>query len=185
MRIRTYKLEDNFSSIDFADEHAVWFGDPCYVVPGWDDSIDIWDKLCDAMFVSTTKQHPETGEVYTSREPLFDDSENIRVVEIDKAQGMEGKFYMWSTAYGDGSYPLTYKHHRIASLGVDAGCLSLVPKDLIERWGKMTDADQLGHFVTDFRKSGLYVEKGDMYWGDYNLLTSGTDVEDEWNEWND
>lgn len=183
MEIKTYKLE--MPHIDLSNESAVWFGDPCYVVPGWEDNIDIWDKLCNSMFVPVTRQHPTTGEVYTSREPLFDDKNDIRVVEIHDAQGMEGKFYMWSTAYGDGSYPLTYRHTKIESLGVDAGCLSLVPKDLIDRWGKNTSALQLGKFVTEFgAHDHLSVEEGDMHWGSYDLLT-GHDSQEDDEEWDD
>ena len=185
MDIKTYKLEDNFSRIGFEDEEAVWFGDPCYVVPGWNHDVDIWDKLCDSFYVSVTKQHPSTGEVYTSRESLFDERDNIRVVEIDRANGMEGKFYMWSTAHGDGSYPLTYRHTKIDSLGVDAGCLSLIPRDLIVRWGTLSSAQQLGKFVTEFETAHLSVTEGDMHWGHYDLLTGSNSHEDdeEWDEY--
>ena len=180
MDIRTYALQPNFSTIEFDRDEQIWFGDPCYVVPGWNDDVDLWTKLCDKMFHQVTKQHPDTGEIYNSTEYDFDDKNNIRVVETK-----DGKFYMWSTESGDGTYPLTHHHNRIAALGVDAGCLSLVPRSLIEKWGKMSSAESLGHFVDDHRKACLDVDGGDMYWGDYNLLTSweasrDMEEEDEW-----
>ena len=187
MEIQTYKLEDKFSKINLDGEQAVWFGDPCYVVPGWDDDVDLWDKLCDEMFTRVTRQHPETGEVYISRESNFDERNNVRVVHVLDDKGEGGKFYMWSTNYGDGSYPLLDRDKKIADLGVDAGCLSLVPMSLIEKWNKVSSAEQLGHIVTDF-KSGycLNIEEGDMYWGGYSLHTgyeSQEDAEAEEEHW--
>ena len=188
MDIKTYKLESKFSNIDLTAESAVWFGDPCYVVPGWDDQHDIWEELCNKMFIPVTRQHPDTGEAFTSREPFFDDKNNIRVVEIASSIGLGGKFYMWSTAHGDGSYPLTYNHVVQDRLGVDAGCLSLVPMSLIKAWGKETSAKQLGKIVTEFgSRDYISVEEGDMHWGNYDLLTGYESQEDdaelEWEEY--
>lgn len=181
MKIKTYKLEHNFSSVDFSNETEVWFGDPCYVVPGWDDDYDLWEKLCDKMFQQVTVQNPETGEVHTCHEPSFDERNNIRVVEIDDVQFDEPvRFYMWSTSYGDGCYPLVKDGDGVISkLGVDAGCLSVVPMSLIKKWNKEEDARELGYVTDDFRKARLEVENGDMFWGDYSLHTGGEDVEEE------
>ena len=191
MQIRTYQLQDNFSNIRYEDDQAVWFGDPCYVVPdeSHDSGNNIWGQLIDAMYTRVDRQHPVTGEVYRSTEPLFDDKQHIRVVEIDTSLvGMGGKFYMWSTAYGDGCYPLTYRHHLVKKLGVDAGCLSMIPMSLIKGWGAEASARQLGYVADEPaspRHNGAYlsVTEGDMHWGDYDLLTGGNSQEDE--EWDD
>ena len=190
MMIQTYKLENKFKWLDLTTEEAVWFGDPCYVVPGWEDDVDLWDELCNKMFKPVTRQHPDTGEVYTSREPDFDEKNNVRVVEmLRKMCAPAEKFYMWSTAYGDGSYPLCKDGKKIASLGVDAGCLSLVPMSVIKAWGKETDAKNLGHIVSgkDNRLAGtIEIAEGDMFWGDFSLHTNSESQEDvddeEWEE---
>lgn len=190
MEVITYKLEDKFSSIEFEEGEELYFGDPCYVVPGWnhDSGNDVWDMLCNRMFHSVTRQHPDTGETYTSREIDFDDKNNIRVVEIRTSLvGMAGKFHMWSTNMGDGTYPLTHMGTPLKELGVDAGCLSVIPMSLIRGWGAEADARSLGCIVDDHRKAGISVEEGDMFWGDYRLHTSwdairDMEAEDEWME---
>jgi hypothetical protein len=189
MKIITYKLEDKFAHINFEEGEELYFGDPCYVVPGWDHDSgnDVWEKLCNTMFHPVTKQHPETGETYTSNEYDFDDKNNIRVVEINTSLvGMSGKFHMWSTNYGDGCYPLTHMGRLIGNLGVDAGCLSLIPMSLIKGWGTEASARRCGTIVDDHspeRRSLLSVEDGDMHWGDFCLPTNcdgGIEDEDTW-----
>ena len=190
MEVITYKLENNYSFIEFPEGEELYFGDPCYVVPGWDHDSgnDVWDMLCNKMFHSATKQHPDTGEIYTSRELDFDDRNNIRVVEIKTSiVGMAGSFHMWSTSIGDGSYPLLHMGAKIKELGVDAGCLSVIPMSVIKGWGAEASARQLGCIVDDHRRAYISVEDGDMFWGDYNILTSwdamrDTEQEDEWME---
>ena len=193
MEILTYKLQEKFAHINFEEGEELYFGDPCYVVPGWDHDSgnDVWEKLCNAMYHSVTKQHPDTGEVYTSRDPDFDDRNHIRVVEIKTSiVGLAGKFHMWSTNFGDGCFPLTHMGRKIGELGVDAGCLSLIPMSLIKGWGTEASARQLGTIVDDHdpdRPSILQVEGGDMYWGDYSIYTSYDavrDMHDEWEEEN-
>lgn len=188
MKVITYKLEDKFSTIEFEEGEELYFGDPCYVVPGWDHDSgnDVWDMLCNEMFRSVTKQHPDSGEVYTSRDLDFDDKNNIRVVEIKTSLvGMAGKFHMWSTNMGDGTYPLLHMGAKIKELGVDAGCLSVIPMCLIKGWGAEANARQLGCIVDDHRRSHISAEDGDMFWGDYSLHTSWEAIrdmeqEDEW-----
>ena len=180
MKIKTYELQPKFQSIGFEEEEQIWFGDPCYVVPSFEEPRDMWAELCDVMFHPVTKQHPESGEVYTSNEYDFDDKNHIRVVDTHPDNP---KFYMWSTNYGDGCYPLLHKGTKVAELGVDAGCLSVVPWSLIKLWGKEASADQLGHVVTDFNNAYLKVEDGDMFWGDYSLHTGFESQEEEEDEW--
>lgn len=190
MEVITYKLENNYSFIEFEESEELYFGDPCYVVPGWnhDSGNDVWDMLCNKMFHRVTKQHPDTGEIYTSSEFDFDDKNNIRVVEVKTSLvGMSGQFYMWSTNMGDGTYPLLHMGAKIKELGVDAGCLSVIPMSVINGWGTESSARQLGCIVDDHRRAGISVEDGDMFWGDYSLHTSWDAVrdmeqEDEWME---
>lgn len=183
MQLVTYKLEKNFSRTDLSSEDAVWIGDPCYVVPTGGDYEDIWSKLCDKMFHNVTKQHAHTGEVYNSYEPHFDGRNNIRKVETS-----DGDFYMWDTAHGDGCYPLLQDGVKNKKgLGVDAGCLSIVPMSLIKKWGKRADAESLGIVLTDFKgDADIYVEDGNMFWGSrFVLPTGGCDYEDHDEEWDD
>jgi len=186
MKVLTYKLEDKFSTIEFEESEELYFGDPCYVVPGWghDSGNDVWEQLCNKMFHPVTKQHPETGEIYTSNEYDFDDKNSIRVVEIKTSLvGMAGKFHMWSTSFGDGTYPLLHQGSKVAELGVDAGCLSVIPMSVIKGWGTEASARQLGCIVDDHRRSHISVEGGDMFWGDYSLHTGYESQEDEQDEW--
>ena len=193
MEVITYKLEDKHSFIEFEEGEELYFGDPCYVVPGWnhDSGNDIWDMLCNEMFRKVTKQHPETGEIYTSSELDFDDKNNIRVVNIKTSLvGMAGEFHMWSTNMGDGTYPLLHMGSKIGELGVDAGCLSVIPMSLIKDWGTESDARSLGCIVDDHRRACICVEDGDMFWGDYSLHTSweamrDMEREDEWMDCDD
>ena len=196
MEVITYKLEDKFSTIEFEEGEELYFGDPCYVVPGWDHDSgnDAWDMLCNEMFHRTTKQHPDSGEIYTSQEYDFDDKNNIRVVEIKMSpedgtmwSNMSGEFHMWSTNMGDGTYPLLHMGAKIKELGVDAGCLSVIPMSLIKGWGTERSAQQLGHIVSNHRRATISAEDGDMFWGDYSLHTSWEAIrdmeqEDSWME---
>ena len=191
MEIKTYKLQDKFAFISFEEGEELYFGDPCYVVPGWDHDSgnDVWEKLCNKMYHTVTRQHPDTGEVYNTSECDFDDKNNIRVVEIETSiVGLAGKFHMWSTNHGDGTFPLLHIGSKIGSLGVDAGCLSLIPMSLIKGWGTEASARQLGTIVDDHepdRRSLLSVEDGDMHWGDFSIHTSYDALRDQDDEWDD
>ena len=176
MKIKTYKLEEEDRYVDFRSYiGGVYFGDPCYVVPGWDDDVDLWDQLCDKMFVRVTRKDPSTGEEVTTREEPFDARNTIRVVEIDNE-----KFYMWNTSYGDGCFPITLNDKVVDKLGVDAGCLSIVPMNLINKWGKERDAKSLGYVYDGPGLAGfLSVEEGDMHWNNWDILTGGLDEDED------
>jgi len=178
MEIKTYKLEEQDRYVDFRSyEDGVYFGDPCYVVPGWDADVDLWDRLCDKMFEKVTRKHPDTGEDYTSREEPFDSRNNVRVVEMDK---YGAKFYMWSTSYGDGCYPITLNNKLLEKVGVDAGCLSIIPMSLINRWGNESEAKRLGYVYDGPGLAGyLSVEEGDMHWNNWDILTGGLDEDED------
>jgi hypothetical protein len=187
MTIKTYKLEEEDRYVDFRSYiGGVYFGDPCYVVPGWDDDVDLWDQLCDKMFVPVTHKHPDTGEEVTSREEPFDSRNNIRVVELHrKMDEPAGKFYMWSTAYGDGCFPITLNDKLVEKLGVDAGCLSIIPMNLINKWGKERSAKSDGYVYDGPGLAGfLAVEEGDMRWNNWDILT-GDNSQDDDDSWMD
>jgi hypothetical protein len=180
MKIKTYKLEEEDRYVDFRSYiGGVYFGDPCYVVPGWDDDVDLWEQLCNKMFAKTTKTNWATGEEITTHEEGFDARNNIRVVDVDGE-----KFYMWSTSYGDGCFPITLNDKVLDRLGVDAGCLSIVPMNLINKWGKERDAQRLGYIYDGPGLAGfLAVEEGDMRWNNWDILTGGLDEDDDDDYW--
>ena len=176
MKLKTYKLEEENRYVDFRSYiGGVYFGDPCYVVPGWDDDVDLWDQLCNKMFAKVTKTNWATGEETTSHEEGFDARNNIRVVDVD-----DEKFYMWNTSYGDGCFPITFRDNVVEKVGVDAGCLSIVPMNLINKWGKGADAKDLGYIYDGPGLNGfLAVEEGDMRWNDWDILTGDNSQDDE------
>lgn len=44
------------------------------------------------------------------------------------------KFFVQSTAYGDGSYSLSNNANFVGTCGVDAGLLSIIPESLVKLW---------------------------------------------------
>ena len=101
-------------------------------------------------------------------------------------------FHLWSTAYGDGCYPLFVNDDKVASLGVDAGTLSVIPMTLIKHWveqGLIGSYLECGHVVDAKHLRGdMICEEGDFFWGDLSLPTGELDedesdeAEDEWCE---
>lgn len=181
MKIKTYKLEEQDRYVDFRSYiDGVYFGDPCYVVPGWDDDVDLWDQLCNEMFKVEKYTHPDGTENCTRHVETLDARNEIRVVEVDGE-----KFYMWNTSYGDGCFPITLNDKVVDKLGVDAGCLSIVPMNLINKWGKVAAAKDLGYVYDGPGLAGfLSVEEGDMHWNNWDILTGDVDVdEDEESYW--
>lgn len=152
-----------------------WVGDPCYVVPD-----ECWSALCD------------NWQAYDKKHQNDEDFKHHYVAEVqDEPTGL--CFHLWSTAYGDGSYPLFVNDNKVASLGVDAGTLSVIPMTLIEHWnktGQIGNYEQMGHVVKAEHLQGeLICEEGDFTWGALSLPTGGMDEgwsdeeqEDEWGE---
>ena len=92
------------SYIDEQGSDLLWFGDPCYVVPN-----DLWDSFC----------------------RLWTDSKHQVKVNY---KNFPCDSFVWDTAWGDGEYELKKDGDVIASLGVDAGMLSMIPMRLIDKW---------------------------------------------------
>ena len=185
MNLNTYALTnpetgntDNY--VDFRSySDGVWFGDPCYVVPdGHSHEKNYWEPLIDMMYEKKKFTHTD-GKEYDQHVETFDSRNTIRVVEVD-----DEKFYMWSTAYGDGCYPITLNDRVVDKLGVDAGCLSVVPVKLLNLWDiGPTEAKQSG-FISE--GPGLHgfmaVEEGDFRWNNWDILTGPNAYEDEYGD---
>ena len=82
-------------------------------------------------------------------------------------------FFVDTTAYGDGRYPIENNLIRIGSCGVDAGLLSLIPVSLIKKWGDMNEAARLGVFTN---VSGVPAGDGSGDWtcGALKVCTGGS-----------
>ena len=129
------------SYIDELGSVLLWFGDPCYVVPN-----DLWEPFC----------------------RLWTDSKHQVKVNY---KNLPCDFFVWSTAWGDGEYELKMNDEVIASLGVDAGMLSMIPIRLIKQWiiesgEKIRDVCP-GYFSGGYALQGhfkgkLVVKKGNM-----------------------
>ena len=102
---------------------------------------------------------------------------------IDK--GLPCPFYVWMTAWGDGEYDLKINGKVVASLGVDAGMLSMIPMRIIKKWRKESGenlGDVLegsfsgGYASQGFFKGELVVEKGNMSFNGFEKVTILTDL---------
>ena len=181
MKLKTYKLEEQDRYVDFRSySDGVWFGDPCYVVPdGHSHEKNYWEPLVDMMYTKETFTHTDGTENCTRHVETLDSRNEIRVVEVE-----DEKFYMWSTAYGDGCYPLTLNDKVVDKLGVDDGCLYIVPMKLLNLWGISGESAKRSGYV--YEGPGLAgflsVEEGDMHWNNWDLLTGPNHDEDEWDE---
>jgi hypothetical protein len=119
----------------------------------------VWDALCTAMFASTPGGY---DGVYTLAN--------------------YGKVAIAGTAYGDGRY---YASNG-ASLGVDAGCLSIVPLHVVAKMGNisMDDARALARkmgCLHAFQQDAFTCEAdgGVMRFGDVYINTRGDEDEDD------
>lgn len=79
-----------------------WIGDPCYVCKDW-------DSFCTTLFAIPGNEH------------CAYDKNGIKVDTI------HGSFYVAGTKHGDGCYDCKVNGKKVASLGVDAGMLSVIP----------------------------------------------------------
>lgn len=134
-----------------------WVGDPCYVVPE-----QHWDVLC-TNWSAYDKQHQ------------YDTDYKHHYVALAQDEESGSCFHLWSTAYGDGCYPLFVNDNQVAKLGVDAGVLSVIPMSLIEHWQKQGlcgDYLECGHVVAaEHLRGQMWCDAGDFFWGDLSLPT--------------
>ena len=123
-------LEFHYEKTSYIDEQGsdlLWFGDPCYVVPD-----ELWGPFCDLW---TNGKH----QVKVNYKNLSCDS------------------FVWSTAWGDGEYELKKDGDVIASLGVDAGMLSMIPMRLIQQW-RIESGEKLGDIEPGYFEGGYALQ---------------------------
>jgi len=156
------------SGVKIPDGKA-WIGDPCYVFPDTH-----WANLCSLMF---SRPAPN------SNIPTVNDEDGAEVtIEID---GKKYKFWIISTAFGDGVYTLTKDGVSInPELGVDAGLLSVIPLNVLDAWGGKED--HLGATV-ELKQAVLTAKEGNFTLqsptGEFQVITDGTDdVGEEYTE---
>ena len=135
------------SYIDEQGSDLLWFGDPCYVVPN-----DLWEPFC----------------------RLWTDSKHQVKVNY---KNLPCDFFVWSTAWGDGEYELKMNGEVIASLGVDAGMLSMIPMRLINTWiiesGEKLGDVEPGYFEGGYALQGSF--QGELVVKGGNMSFDGSD----------
>ncbi len=181
-------IEDN--SVFLAGSYVV--SDPCYV---WDQSDnEYWHELCGVIRSKMTNDRISapmiSEEPYLNKEGELDDSGKYQWIIAQRVASE--KFYadlpepdgycivsadnqpcfIGHTAYGDGVYSLKYKGKNVASLGVDAGLLSLIPIELVKSWGNLEKAKRLGHIITMDKSFKVKYNNGDFSWPNYRIKTS-------------
>lgn len=94
-------------------------------------------------------------------------------------------FFVWGTAYGDGLYSLTGPN-TAATLGVDAGLLSIIPEALVEKWRSVRDmkglmARNLVSLIEIREQADVdqSAGEGNLKFGGYTVITDGSDCEEE------
>ena len=122
-----------------------WIGDPCYYV-----NDDNWHEVCEQCF------KPDNDD----RDGIWIELENLRFILI-------------GTAYGDGVYELKRFGTIVANLGVDAGCLSIIPTTTPP--GNFCD----GYVVEMKKPFTADASKGNFTFGEYSVITDGSDYEEE------
>jgi hypothetical protein len=96
------------------------------------------------------------------------------------------QFFVWSTAYGDGLYPVVGPNKN-GSAGVDSGLLAIIPQILVEKWGELEEAHELEKrllacSIRTPRKFEIEEKGGDVFFLNYFVDTSGFSIEDEEDE---
>jgi hypothetical protein len=97
------------------ESKRVWIGDPCYVIQD-----ELWDDVRAQIFKNGNK---EVGHVITVN-----------------YEGKDLSFIQCGTFYGDDCYP----SNSGFEYGVDAGCLAIVPEELIHH--DSNHDDELGKY---------------------------------------
>jgi hypothetical protein len=120
-----------------------YVGDLCYVMH------DVWDEVCDLMF-------PYSNTSAFGKFTLKDGRE----------------FAVWSTAYGDGSYP-----DQVGRVyDVDAGVIGCILESDIRDPEGFTSGGQVIDFATEFE---TWEDRGMIRFGDISIDTAGNFYDDE------
>jgi hypothetical protein len=103
----------------------------------------------------------------------LDSKHQVKV--IDKS--LPDPFYVWDTACGDGSYDLKMNGEVVASLGVDAGMLIIIPMRLIKKW-RNESGESLGDIEPGYFEGGyaLYALPGKLVVEKGNMSFDGSDI---------
>ncbi len=143
--------------------------DPCYIYPD-----EEWSELCDKMF-RLDLSGPYPVEIDLTRKGSLWEYNGT-------------KFFIASTCWGDGCYPLLHNGKEITcadgdSLGVDAGLLSLIPIELAQQWPEFEENKDNGIIIDvpnpfDITVSGDAKRFGDWRFDEFEVLTSGEDERD-------
>ena len=124
----------------------------------------------------------DPGYVFTS-DPFWGDMCDFMETHVDNQTGylniqIDGlTAYAFTTAYGDGVYPVFSSGADIGSAGVDARILSLIPLALIEKYGSREQVDRFGVLVVLEHPSVPSYCDGDVTCG--NLFIRTTDSDDD------
>lgn len=132
--------------------------DPCYVFGNPDV---LWSDICDAFYPKDEEKH---GRGYDS------------ITMTVETESGKHKVVMFSTAYGDGEYPVFDNDEYVGSSAVDAGLLSFVPAELIE---EIEASDHLGTWVQLTEDAKFNFEGGDAELGNIFVDTCGCTDEGE------
>lgn len=81
-------------------------------------------------------------------------------------------FFIGSTAYGDGGYPIFCKNVQMGRLGVDAGLLSVIPLSIAQKWPEWKKRKHLGVEITVTADSVIEYSNGNFEFGDFRVITS-------------
>lgn len=130
--------------------------DPCYVF-GADD--DLWSRLCSYFF------------------PDVAPGRSCFVMRVDGYDVWVG-----STAFGDGTYAVRTSKD-VGTVGVDAGCLCLVPVELADKWGD--SGSKSGHLVEIHSSSDLKYSKGNWSIGFDCEVITGRYADDDYDDYDD
>ena len=141
-----------------------WVGDPCYVYPDAE-----WSDFVDLMY-----DYDEEGghEVCHLKDGGIATYDNVQ-------------FFISNTRWGDGYYPLIQNGQIIGGLGVDAGLLSVIPEELINKWhpsgATLEDHENFaGHWITIESKCSVESTSGNFEFGEFEVFTDGS--RDEFSE---
>lgn len=156
--------------------------DPCYVVPD-----KLWDAFCDEHTKlelvpgGSPMGHPykdSDGEIKMKSDYLEDFRRTGKCCDINGRTCV-----IFSTAYGDGCYPIYKNGTLLGECGVDAGLLSFL--DIDEETIKAVKRDEEDE--CDINSLGVFVEldglftmpsNGNAVVGDVSLLTDEDDKEE-------
>lgn len=137
-----------------------------------DKSLDYWLDFCN-------KIHPFDIAKKSSNYINYSRSQNGTIFEYDNIP-----FFVWGTAYGDGSYPVTEDLMTLGYAGVDTGLLSIFPQKLVDLLENGAETKKLLEdrlivkieLEDDFE---IICGEGNASFGGFTVNTSGYEDENE------